>query len=409
MRPVDFGNLGSEELGSVYESLLELHPRIDTDEGPFTLAVAAGHERKSTGSYYTPTSLITCLLDSALEPVVHEALAKPNAEEALLSLKICDPACGSGHFLIAVAERLAKHLARLRTGDDEPSIAAIQQAKRAIIGRCIHGVDLNPMAAELCKVSLWIETLDPGKPLSFLDHHILVGNSLLGASPALLWRGIPDEAFEPIEGDGKSVCKEYRKRNRDERRGQGTLFERFEARPGSDWGTSPRPCFSSILWLTILSKASGPRKLDTSRWWSRAATSPAAYGPTPGVQRSSGRRCGPASLSRSSSRSPRRPFGRSRKTRTRFGLHPKGGPPPRRSVPVLPLAPGVPRRLPAGRDDRRRHDTRLVWRLRRCAWKPAVGTHQDPGARVVRTTTSRLQQGNQCLVPSQDDPEARGG
>ena len=75
LRPVDFGNLGSEELGSVYESLLELHPRIDTDEGPFVLAVAAGHERKTTGSYYTPTSLINCLLDSALDPVVREALA----------------------------------------------------------------------------------------------------------------------------------------------------------------------------------------------------------------------------------------------------------------------------------------------------------------------------------------------
>ena len=189
LRPVDFGNLGSEELGSVYESLLELHPRIDTDEGPFILAVAAGHERKTTGSYYTPTSLISCLLDSALEPVVEEALAKPDPEEALLNLKICDPACGSGHFLIAAAERMAKYLARLRTGDDEPSLSAIQHAKRDVIGRCIYGVDLNPMAAELCKVSLWMEALEPGKPLSFLDHHIQVGNSLLGATPGLLRNG----------------------------------------------------------------------------------------------------------------------------------------------------------------------------------------------------------------------------
>ncbi|MGD0039051.1 MAG: N-6 DNA methylase, partial [Isosphaeraceae bacterium] len=216
LRPVDFGNLGSEELGSVYESLLELHPRIDTDAGPFILAVAAGHERKTTGSYYTPTSLINCLLDSALDPVVQEAIAKANPEEALLNLKICDPACGSGHFLIAAAERMAKHLARFRTGDDEPSLTAIQQAKRSIIGRCIYGVDLNPMAAELCKVSLWMEALEPGKPLSFLDHHIQVGNSLLGATPASLRRGIPDEAFEPIEGDDKALCREYRKRNNDE-------------------------------------------------------------------------------------------------------------------------------------------------------------------------------------------------
>ena len=126
---------------------------------------------------------------------------------------------------------MAKHLARLRTGDDEPSLHAIQHAKRDIIGRCIYGVDLNPMAAELCKLSLWMEALEPGKPLSFLDHHVKVGNSLLGATPALLRRGIPVEAFEPIEGDDKGVCKEFRKRNRDERGGQGTLFDQFEAPP----------------------------------------------------------------------------------------------------------------------------------------------------------------------------------
>jgi len=227
LRPVDFGNLGSEELGSVYESLLELHPRIDTDEGPFILAVAAGHERKTTGSYYTPTSLINCLLDSALDPVVLEALAKSNPEEALLNLKICDPACGSGHFLIAAAERMAKHLARLRTGDDEPSLRAIQHAKRDIIGRCIYGVDLNEMAAELCKVSLWMEAMEPGRPLSFLEHHIQVGNSLLGATPALLRQGIPDRAFEPIKGDDKAVCRDYRKQNRDERNRQTTMFDLF--------------------------------------------------------------------------------------------------------------------------------------------------------------------------------------
>ena len=149
------------------------------------------------------------MLDSALDPLVEEALSKPDPEKALLNLKICDPACGSGHFLIAAADRLAKHLARLRTGDDEPSLTAIQHAKRDIIGRCVYGVDLNPMAVELCKVSLWMEALEPGKPLVFLDHHIQVGNSLIGATPALLAKGIPDEAFEPIEGDDQAACREY--------------------------------------------------------------------------------------------------------------------------------------------------------------------------------------------------------
>ena len=167
------------------------------------------------------------MLDSALDPVVSDALSKPDPEKALLNLKICDPACGSGHFLIAAAERIAKHLARLRTGDDEPSLTAIQHAKRDVIGRCIYGVDLNPMAVELCKVSLWMEALEPGKPLSFLDHHIQCGNSLLGATPALLKRGIPDAAFEPIEGDDKAACRDYRKQNRDERSRQTTMFDLF--------------------------------------------------------------------------------------------------------------------------------------------------------------------------------------
>ncbi len=304
-RPVDFGNLGSEELGSVYESLLELHPQIDTDAGPFTLGTAAGHERKTTGSYYTPTSLINCLLDSALDPVVEDRLKEADrlatgnwtteaeqleafqvvcrdaaswngslirppdsaptpepapaqlaaeatapyiaartpqwekiplstryarlAEHALLSMKICDPACGSGHFLIAAAERMATHLARLRTGDDQPGTLHIQHAKRDIIGRCIYGVDLNPMAVELCKVSLWMEALEPGKPLSFLDHHIQCGNSLLGATPKLLADGIPDDAFKAIEGDDKTVCSQLKKENKRERTeyksGQGYLFD----------------------------------------------------------------------------------------------------------------------------------------------------------------------------------------
>src|SRR5205823_437427 len=107
-RVIDYKNLGSEELGSVYESLLELHPLLHIDAAKFELQTAGGHERKTTGSYYTPTSLINCLLDSALDPVLDEACSKPDPETAILNLKVCDPACGSGHFLIAAAHRIAK-------------------------------------------------------------------------------------------------------------------------------------------------------------------------------------------------------------------------------------------------------------------------------------------------------------
>jgi hypothetical protein len=219
LRSVDYRNLGSEELGSVYESLLELHPDIEIDAQRFSLATAAGNQRKTSGSYYTPDSLVQCLLDSALDPVVEDRIKGKkgaDAEAAILGLTVCDPACGSGHFLIAAAHRLARHVARIRTGESEPSPDDHQTALRDVISRCIYGVDLNPMAVELCKVSLWMEAIEPGKPLSFLDHHIKCGNSLLGVTPRLLREGIPEDAFKAIEGDDKDVVKDLKKRHKQE-------------------------------------------------------------------------------------------------------------------------------------------------------------------------------------------------
>ncbi len=218
---ISYRNLGAQELGSVYEGLLELHPPVvRLDAGTFELASAAGHERKTTGSYYTPSSLVDCLLDTALDPVLDAATeGKPaaEAERALLALRVVDPACGSGHFLVAAARRLAERLARLRHPDEEPTPQDRRTAMRDVVGGCLFGVDLNPMAVELCKVSLWIEALEPGRPLSFLDAHIQLGNALVGATPALLTRGIPDEAFEPLEGDDKKVASALKRQNKQER------------------------------------------------------------------------------------------------------------------------------------------------------------------------------------------------
>ena len=102
----------------------------------------------------------------------------------------------------------------LAQGESEPSPLLYQHALRDVIGRCLYGVDINPMAAELCRVSLWLEALEPGKPLSFLDHHIRVGNSLLGTTPELIAAGMPDEAFKPIEGDDKRLLPRSRSRTR---------------------------------------------------------------------------------------------------------------------------------------------------------------------------------------------------
>ena len=213
-RKIDWRNMGAEELGSVYESLLELNPNIDTANSTFELKLLSGSERKTTGSYYTPSPLINCLLDSALESVLEDAMKSADKEKAILNLKVCDPACGSGHFLVSAAHRIAKKLAYVRTGEEESAPSVVRHALRDVISRCIYGVDINPMAVELCKVSLWLEAIEPGKPLSFLDHHIKCGNSLLGATPKLLKDGIPDEAFTPIEGDDKEFCRKLKKANK---------------------------------------------------------------------------------------------------------------------------------------------------------------------------------------------------
>ena len=234
-RPVNYADLDAEELGGIYESLLEMHPILDSDTGDFVLNVAVGNERKTTGSYYTPESLIRSLLDSALEPVLAEKLngLKTNAEQeaALLSLKVCDPACGSGHFLLGAARRLGERLASIRRDGDEPSPVDKRIALRDVIRSCIYGVDLNPMSVELCKVGLWMESMQPGLPLSFLDAHIRCGNSLVGVGPRqkISELRIPDNAFDPKTGDDKATSARLKKQNKAESQQMAfTLFTRKE-------------------------------------------------------------------------------------------------------------------------------------------------------------------------------------
>ncbi|MFN5162331.1 MAG: Eco57I restriction-modification methylase domain-containing protein, partial [Cyanobacteriota bacterium] len=133
---------------------------------------------------------------------------------------------GQPHFLLAAARRLALELARIRAEDEEPSEELRQQCLRDVVAHCIYGVDKNPMAVELCKVALWIEAVDPGKPLSFLDAHIQCGDSLVGVfDPKLLEQGIPDEAYKPLTGDDKPTCTSLKKENASFRKAgqKGTL------------------------------------------------------------------------------------------------------------------------------------------------------------------------------------------
>lgn len=240
LRRVNYTALDVEELGSVYESLLDFYPEISPKNYEFKLVF--GSERKTTGSYYTPPQLVGQLIKTALEPVIEEKLrttkeklrnveSNYELEKAILDLKIVDPACGSGHFLLAAARRVGKELAKIRTGEAEPGSEPLKLAIRDVIQNCIYGVDLNPLAVDLCKVSLWIEGFSRGLPLNFLDHRIKCGNSLVGVMDlSCLDEGIPDEAFKPVTGDDKKLSTQLKKRNKNEREkaGQLSIGEKLE-------------------------------------------------------------------------------------------------------------------------------------------------------------------------------------
>jgi hypothetical protein len=225
--PVNWRDMETEELGSVYEGLLELTPQLTENGRGFSFAKggeAQGHARKTTGSYYTPDSLVQALLDSALDPVLDrvEAEAEDSAA-ALLSVTVVDPACGSGHFLLAAARRIATRVARHRA-EGVASAEDYRRALREVVRSCIHGVDRNPLAVELTKVALWIETVEPGKPLGFLDANIRCGDSLLGVFDLdALRHGIPDAAYHALTGDDKETTKYFEERNENERAGQGNF------------------------------------------------------------------------------------------------------------------------------------------------------------------------------------------
>jgi N-6 DNA Methylase/Eco57I restriction-modification methylase len=175
---IAYRDLGVEQLGAVYETLLDYQPQLTSDG---VSLLAGSGVRKSTGTFYTPQPIADYLVRRTLSPLVEEA-----PPHRILDLRIVDPAMGSGAFLVAACRYLAQayEAALIRhdgchpgdIGDEER--AAI---RRTIAGRCLYGVDLNPMAVQLARLSLWLATLSADRPLTFLDHRLQTGDSLLGA------------------------------------------------------------------------------------------------------------------------------------------------------------------------------------------------------------------------------------
>ena len=253
--PVNWRDMETEELGSVYESLLELTPILTNHGRGFSFAEGdetKGNQRKTTGSYYTPDSLVQTLLDSALDPVLDRVESESSDKvQGLLAVTVIDPACGSGHFLLAAARRIAVRVARARTGG-VASPQDYRHALRDVVRSCIHGVDRNPMAVELTKVALWIETVEPGKPLGFLDASILCGDSLLGVFDLKVLRdGIPDAAYKPLAGDNKEVAKLFDKRNKAERDRPQSSFDFSGSQPTA---VATRPLATSLRAVRALSE-----------------------------------------------------------------------------------------------------------------------------------------------------------
>ncbi len=216
---VNYSDLDVEEFGSVYEGLLEYDPKVEKVGGNFRFTFVLGDGRSSSGSHYTPEELVKPLIKHSLEYIIADKLKEPNPEEALLSITVCDVACGSGHILLSAARKIATELASIREGAEQPSPTYYRAAIRDVIRNCIYGVDLNPLAVELCKVALWLEAHNPNEPLNFLDHHIKCGNAIVGlAHFKELENGIASEAFKTLPGDDKEIASAFKKRNDLERK-----------------------------------------------------------------------------------------------------------------------------------------------------------------------------------------------
>ena len=212
---VNYAALNVEEFGSIYEGLLELDPCVNRGvNGALEFSYVAGADRDNSGSHYTPEELVDPLIKSALNPLIEKKLQEPDKERALLSIRVCDDACGSGHILLNAARRIGLELARTRTKTDNPDPISFRNAEKDVIRNCIYGIDKNPHAVKLCKVALWLESHNPGTSLGFLDNHIKCGDTLVGVARVEdIFKSISSDSFKTYKDSDKKYYADLKKWN----------------------------------------------------------------------------------------------------------------------------------------------------------------------------------------------------
>lgn len=236
--PVDYGSLAPESLGILYEGLLDYDLR-PSEQGSSVL-VRGGGTRKGAGTFYTPLRLASSTVRRTLQPLTHVPIReqrnaetgqleviewRPKRPEQILALAVCDPAMGSGVFLISASNWLTRSLHESLVVHDgladheklDPNFEI--RLKRRVVERCIHGVDIDPIAVELARMALWLDTRDASLPFDFLDHKLRCGNALVGcwsdhvhSYPIMAWErdgGAFDQAIKHRKAEIKRELLEH--------------------------------------------------------------------------------------------------------------------------------------------------------------------------------------------------------
>ncbi|GCE31011.1 hypothetical protein KDA_64950 [Dictyobacter alpinus] len=180
-QPVDFTLLHVEAIGQIYQSLLDFRLSLDDQQTPTFYLARRKDRRKSSGTFYTQSQLTRLIAQRTLEPLVYTTDGIPRSPQAILALKICDPACGTGSFLSSALDYLAAALQQAYLYYDEEPAPPENSLRRQIAEHCLYGVDLCPFTVELARISLWLEVVDCRLTLRFLNQHIKTGNAFIGA------------------------------------------------------------------------------------------------------------------------------------------------------------------------------------------------------------------------------------